>query len=237
MQAAVERPMPKPSVPSEPDLDLRETGHTRVAWGEFVSPDRDCKINLDPSKALIKISVPGTPHLLSAELGRMNAPRLVREVGGDFDAYVSVAGVSHPEGKSMKQYAAPYHGAGILVWQDEANYVRLEIAADVHQGKIRPYTNFEYRENGALAASRGLKFDDGLRRLRLRRRGDEIYAAFGPDGVRWTLFPRLVVKFKDRLKVGVIAINNSTKLLDAELEGFTVSEKLSSSTAQRDRVE
>ena len=76
----------------------------------------------------ITIIVPGTPHLLSAELGRMNAPRLLRDMHGDFDALVRVGGVFHTSGRATVREYAPYHGAGILLWQDEDNYIRLEIA-------------------------------------------------------------------------------------------------------------
>jgi regulation of enolase protein 1 (concanavalin A-like superfamily) len=63
---------------------------------------------------------------------------------------------------------------------------------------------------------------DSSNHLRLKRRGTEIYASFGPDGARWTSFSPLTAKLNDRLKVGISAINSSTKSLTAELEGFDV---------------
>jgi hypothetical protein len=30
---------------------------------------------------------------------------------------------------------APYHGAGLVIWQNPENYVRLEIAAGIQHGK------------------------------------------------------------------------------------------------------
>jgi hypothetical protein len=57
----------------------------------------------------------------------------------------------------------------------------------------------------------------------MRRRGDEIHAAFGPDGVHWTPFPPLTVKLKDWLNIGVSAINTATKPLTAELTDFKIS--------------
>ncbi|MGC1720093.1 MAG: protein kinase [Isosphaeraceae bacterium] len=194
-------------------------------WDEPIVPDGDCKIELDRAGNRIRIVVPGTPHVLSAELGRLNAPRLLREVRGDFDARAKVAGGFHPAGKTTVKEYAPYHGAGLLLWQDEDNYIRLEIAADLQHGKVRPYVNFEDRRDGALADSRGQQIVDGSSYLRLRRRGAEILGAFGPDGVHWTSFPPLSANLKDRLKVGVSAINTATKPLTAELEGFEVSER------------
>src|SRR5260370_935666 len=167
--------------------------------------------------------VPGTPHLLSAELGRVNAPRVLIDVQGDFEARVRVVGVFHPAGKTTFKEYAPYHGAGILVWQDKENYIRLEIAADIQNGKPRPYANFELRKDGALAVSRGIKIADGSTYLRLKRRGDEFTGAFGPDGVRWTSFPLMSARLKDQLQIGVTAINSAKKPLVADLEGFQVS--------------
>jgi regulation of enolase protein 1 (concanavalin A-like superfamily) len=185
-------------------------------WGDAVDPDADCKFEWKPSECKLRIIVPGRTHILSAELGRVNAPRIVRDVKGDFDLSVRVEGTSHPGGKATTTVYPPYHGAGLVIWQDPENYVRLEIASDLQHGKARPYVNFEYRKDGALAHSSGLKNPDGSNHLRLKRRGDEIHASFGPDGFRWISFPPVTVKLNDRLKIGVAAINSSTKPLTAE---------------------
>jgi serine/threonine protein kinase/regulation of enolase protein 1 (concanavalin A-like superfamily) len=207
--------------PERHDRTAREKGN----WGDAVDPDRDCKFELEPREDKVRISVPGKTHILSAEIGRVNAPRILRDIKGDFDVSVQVAGTSHPGGKPTTNLYPPYHGAGLLIWQDQDNYVRLEIAADLQHGKARPYVNFEHRKDGVLAVSSGIKNADGSNQLRLRRRGDEIYASFGPDGLRWTSFSPLIAKLNDRLKVGVSAINSSTKPLTAEFEGLEAMEK------------
>ena len=189
------------------------------------TPTAIVNLSWSRAKTRLRIIVPGKTHILSAEIGRVNAPRILRDIKGDFDVSVRVAGTSHPAGKATTTVYPPYHGAGLLIWQDQENYVRLEIAADLQHGKARPYVNFEYRKDGALAASSGIKNTDGSNHLRLKRRGAEIYASFGPDGVRWTSFSPLTAKLKDRLNVGVAAINSSTKPLTAEFEGFDVLER------------
>ena len=202
-------------------------------WGKPIDPDGDCKFEIDEDNNRIKIAIPGTPHVLSAELGRRNAPRLLRPVAGDFDVSVSVDGVFHPSGRATTKEYAPYHGAGILVWQDERNYLRLEIASDIHRGKVRSYANFELRKGGALALSRGLEIKDGSTHLRLERRGSEVRAAFGPDGVRWTRFDPLLVDFEDGLSVGLVAINSATKPLNAGLEMFSITRRNKSGRGSR----
>jgi serine/threonine protein kinase/regulation of enolase protein 1 (concanavalin A-like superfamily) len=192
------------------------------AWENPVDPDGDCNFELDQSEGKVRIIVPGRAHLLSAEVGQVNAPRILRGIKGDFDLSVRIAGTNHPRGRPTTNMYSPYHGAGLIIWQNEENYVRLEIATDLLNGKERPYVNFEYRKEGALAVSSGMRNEDRSNQLRLRRRGDEIFASFGPDGVRWSSFPPLTVKLNNRLKVGVTAINSSTKRLTAELEGFVI---------------
>jgi serine/threonine protein kinase/regulation of enolase protein 1 (concanavalin A-like superfamily) len=196
------------------------------AWGHAVDPDADCDFKMDPSEDKVRIIVPGKMHILSAEIGQVNAPRILRDIKGDFDLRVRVAGTSRPGGRATTTVYSPYHGAGLVIWQDEENYVRLEIAADLQYGTARPYVNFEYRKQGALAVSRGMNNGDGSDHLRLNRRGDEIYASFGPDGARWNSFPPLTVRLNDRLMVGVTAINSSTKPLTAEFARFDVVERV-----------
>jgi serine/threonine protein kinase len=198
------------------------------AWGYWVDPDGDCQSEVDPRHSKVTFVVPGKAHLLSAEIGRMNAPRMLREIKGDFDVSARVASISQSGGKATTTIYAPFHGAGILVWQDSRNYVRLEIASDLLHGKTRPYVNFEYRKEGALAASSGKLNSDRSNQLRLRRRGDEISAAYSPDGAHWTSFAPLSARLNSRLEVGIVAINSSTKPLTAELEGLRVLEAATS---------
>jgi regulation of enolase protein 1 (concanavalin A-like superfamily) len=210
---------PRPDWPA-PEGQARTA--SEEAWEHPVDPDGDCNFELDRSEGKVRIIVPGKPHILSAEIGQVNAPRILRGIKGDFDLSVQVDGTDHPGRRPTTTVYSPYHGAGLIIWQDEENYVRLEIATDLLHGRERPYVNFEYRKEGALAVSLGMNNGDGSSHLRLKRRGDEIFASFGPDGVRWNSFPPLTAKLNDRLKVGVTAISSSTKQLTAEFEEFVV---------------
>jgi hypothetical protein len=222
------------TVASRPVERLAETGSAPVAeagvktpvaravWGDPIDPEGDCKLSWDETSGRIAINVPATAHILSAELGRMNAPRVLLAVEGDFECRVRVARLSRPGGRTTQREYAPYQGAGILLWQDDDNYLRLEIAADVHEGKVRPYANFELRSHGTLTYSRGQKITDGSNVVRLERRADELHAAFGTGGEQWTAFPPLTAKLADRLLIGVTAINTASKPLNAELDWFEI---------------
>jgi serine/threonine protein kinase/regulation of enolase protein 1 (concanavalin A-like superfamily) len=223
-------PVP-PSVPDPPrsaaDVATRERSEPRSpapsAWGPFIDPDGDCKASVDEEHNRVTIGVPAKAHLLSADLGRLNAPRLLRDVRGDFEARVRVSGTDHPSVRASTKEYDPYHGAGLLLWQDSQNYIRLEIATAIPKGKppLR-YANFELRQGGKLASSKGLKLDDRASLLRLERRGGQVRASFGWDGVNWTSFDPLEAEFPERLEVGLVAINSAMKLLQATLEDFAV---------------
>ena len=63
-----------------------------------MDPDGDCKFVV--AKNALTIDAPAKDHNLTVESGVMNAPRLVRDIAGDFTAQVSVGGDFNPVGPS-----------------------------------------------------------------------------------------------------------------------------------------
>jgi hypothetical protein len=108
-------------------------------WSRVLDPWRDCDVALDREHDRLTIKIPGTPHVLSAEVPQlpMNAPRVVRHVRGDFTAGVQVLGRLEP-GWSRTTHHDAYHGAGLIVWQDPSNYLRLERAVGFINGRHHP---------------------------------------------------------------------------------------------------
>jgi regulation of enolase protein 1 (concanavalin A-like superfamily) len=194
-------------------------------WGRVLDPWRDCDVSLDPERDRLTIKVPGTPHVLSAEVSRlpMNAPRVVRRIRGDFTAGVHALGRLEP-GRSKTTHYDPYHGAGLLVWQDPSNYLRLERAVGFIKGRRHPYINYELREGGHLAMSRGITTDDRSLFLQLRRQGLALSACYSHDGRRWVELGRVDTNFAERVDVGVVAVNSSKRTLSAELERLSVTD-------------
>lgn len=192
-------------------------------WGRVLDPSGDCEVALDPERDRLTMTVPGTPHVLIAEEPRlpMNAPRVVRRVRGDFQAEVRVLGRLEP-GRSNTTYYEPFHGAGLIVWQDPSNYLRLERAVGFFDGWSHPYLNFELRKDGRLAMSHGIPIDDGPVFLQLRRQGHEFSARASRDGHRWVEVDWVDATLNERVDVGVVAINSSARTLTAELERITV---------------
>jgi regulation of enolase protein 1 (concanavalin A-like superfamily) len=188
-------------------------------WGRVIDPWRDCDIALDRDNDRLKIQVPGTPHVLSAEVPQlpMNAPRVIRAIRGDFTADVHVLGRLEP-GQTRTTHYNPYHGAGLIVWQDPSNYLRLERAVGFIDGRRQPYVNYELRAGGLLAVTRGITIEDGPLWLKLRRQSATFSAWYSYDGRRWVALRGIVATFADRVEVGVVAVNSATQTLSAELE-------------------
>jgi regulation of enolase protein 1 (concanavalin A-like superfamily) len=195
---------------------------TLKGWGEVVDPSRDCKFALDRDQ--LTIEIPGTKHDLSAEVGDLTAPRVLKAIEGDFIAQVKVSGnVKHFAGRTSDHYRA-YHGAGLLLWLDDQNYIRLERAAiSREEGDGLHYGNFELRKDGRNASSKAVVLPDQDTYLRIERRGDRILGATSQDGIHWTYFDSIPVEWPRRILLGVDAINTSTerfKATFAELETY-----------------
>jgi regulation of enolase protein 1 (concanavalin A-like superfamily) len=196
-------------------------------WGEVVDPDGDCKFTVEATKGILVVNVPGTLHDLAAETGDMTAPRILSDIEGDFVATVKIGGkVSHKGGLASKRFA-PYHGAGLLVWVDEANYIRLERAylpePPGRQGPGTHYYNFEIRERGTRTQGAGLRGPDRPTYLRLERRGGRFLGSVSPNGKDWEEFqPQIRADLPARVRVGVVAVNSSTERFAATFEGLKV---------------
>jgi regulation of enolase protein 1 (concanavalin A-like superfamily) len=192
-------------------------------WGRVIDPWRDCDVSLDREHDRLNIHVPGTPHVLSAEVPQlpMNAPRVVRRIRGEFTAGVHALGRLEP-GRSRTTHYDPYHGAGLIIWQDPSNYLRLERAVGFINGRHHPYINYELREDGRLTVSHGITIDDRSLFLKLRRQGVAFSAGYSHDGHRWVELGSVDAAFTERVEVGVIAVNSSKRTLSAELEGLSI---------------
>ena len=196
-----------------------QVGKPIEGWGTAFNPDDDCKITVDGKN--LAVEVPGTPHGMKPEF---NAPRVVREVEGDFSVTVRVEGAFQPGGTSTSAKYVPFNGAGLFVWNDADNYIRLERAAILKNGKLITYAMFEEEEGGHQAGYQGPGIPAGPVHLRLERRGGRIVAAVGPDGEHWKTMKPYDVKWPPHLKVGIAVVSSSglpmtAKFVDFNLKG------------------
>ncbi len=183
-------------------------GTKLAGWGLAIDPDKDCKFT--PQSQSMTIDVPAAWHDMGGALHKFNAPRVLREVDGDFVLTVKVGGDFKPGARSTNPKAVPYLAGGILLWSDSDNFIRLERAAMRRGGRINATVAFEEWEGGYSGAVHNELFREGDCYLRLERRGSRILGAISSDGTAWKPLKPIDTVWPTKLKVGLMAISTSS---------------------------
>jgi regulation of enolase protein 1 (concanavalin A-like superfamily) len=180
-------------------------------FGAAIDPAGDCKFT--PKGKGLTIEVPGTFHDLNPDTTTLSAPRVLAPVDGDFTLTVKVGGEFKAGGKSTNPNprGAAYNGAGILVWSDSDNFIRLERGAFVRGGKVVNTVAFEEREGGYRGAVHNESGKAGDSYLRMERKGSRISGAVSYDGTTWSKLKPIDTVWPAKLKVGLLAINTSSE--------------------------
>jgi regulation of enolase protein 1 (concanavalin A-like superfamily) len=189
--------------------------------GKIIDPDGDCKFSFEDGK--LTITIPGTDHGLSAEQDRMSSPRVLQEVDGDWIVQVKVCGAFPHGATSLVANRRPFHGAGLLLWQDEGTYVRLERAELNLDGQNLSYGNFELRKDKEFVKpgnAEEMPLENKDVYLRLERRGSEIHGAASTDGTEWKAFKPIMVELGKKVKVGIVAGHNTSSGYAPRFEEF-----------------
>jgi hypothetical protein len=116
--------------------DTRETeavGKELKGWGMAIDPDGDVKFK--PSAKSLMLEIPGTLHDLVADIGKFNAPRILRPVDGDFLSIVRVDGTFTPGGTSTKEKTYPLNKGGIGALEGFGELHLLAQDGDEGQGR------------------------------------------------------------------------------------------------------
>jgi regulation of enolase protein 1 (concanavalin A-like superfamily) len=157
--------------------------------------------------------------------GATNAPRVLREIEGDFQAEVQVVG-SVPILRPNLVGKYPWYGAGFLVWQDDNNYVRFERARIIFGDDGPVYANWELRQHGKFVrkgANEEGRLDEAQdAHLKLTRKGNTFAAAYSRDGKDWKELPPITAELAKTLKVGVIATQNTPLGYEAAFEKLKI---------------
>ena len=207
------------------------TGKPLGTWGTLIDPDGDCKIEVKGKT--LQVAIPETHHDLNADNDKLNAPRVLREVTGDFTMSVKVGGDFKPSTVSTNPKAVPYIGGGIVVWQDSNNYIFLGRAGINRRGKIGEFAAFEEREWGTRGALNNKGIDQGGVYLKVERRGNRIMGSTSKDGKNWTRLDPMETSYPATIKVGLYAINGCNQPTTVEFENFQFAEGKGTGRASR----
>lgn len=209
-----------PAVAADPPREVK-------GWGVVTDPDADCAVKL--VKDALSVTVPGEPHDLHPAI-EQNAPRVLRNVEGDFTATVAVGNVK-PGAKPARDGGIAFASAGLLVWHDEDNFVRLERNSwrTDRPAKILGFPPLleqnaagEYTVHSPPAVPAAEFSRDKPTHLRLARAKNKLAASVSHDGKKWAAVKTLTVDMPARVSVGVAVVNVSDAPVTATFTGFKV---------------
>jgi S1-C subfamily serine protease/regulation of enolase protein 1 (concanavalin A-like superfamily) len=196
----------------------------------------ECRLNKDSTQHKSTIALPPKVFSLSPQvLNRQrkpihNAPRAMAEVEGDFLAYVQVDGDIDPgldpaSDARGRKLPFSFQGAGLLLYQDKNNFVRLE-RASMAQGAsllrellvevVREGTEFDYYYI-ILPGDPSAPLD-----LFLMRRKGRITCMFSHDGRSLLAFRAFSLDYPNKIKIGLTASNLSKKPFTAKFSDFVL---------------
>jgi S1-C subfamily serine protease/regulation of enolase protein 1 (concanavalin A-like superfamily) len=206
----------------------------------LVDPDKDCKLVKDEDSMKLKIEVPGNkihtlaPYVvtrLNKKKPLHNAPMALTEVEGDVVAIVKVTGEMKPGStipKDRQGNTIPFtfNGAGLVLYQDKENFVRIERTAGVSVDNLASIHKFlfEVVKDGKHVENQAyVPLPEGDVTLILIKRKGKVRALFSPDDGR-TIAPlqEFDLDLPAKVKVGLTASNISAKPFTATFEDFAV---------------
>jgi regulation of enolase protein 1 (concanavalin A-like superfamily) len=201
-------------------LSAAEKPKTIKGWGSVVDPADDCEFTQEDDR--VTITVPPTPHDLnpSPRWDNVLAPRVLEDVEGDFVASVKVNIYNRPKANTSSNKINSFVAAGLVVWQDEKNFLRLLRAANGESGRL--FIHFEGWVDGKMTGDALYDIADEATYLRASRKGGQFSFDRSKDGKEWFPFAIAPIDMPKELKVGVAAINSTTKAFKPRFEDFVV---------------
>lgn len=194
-------------------------------WGEIIDPDGDCRVAEDQGD--VAITVPKTRHDLTYadKNAKLNAPRVLQSVEGDFKLEVTVRAFPLPGDAASSGGQYSFVSAGLLVWQDEKNFIRLERAAVGNSDA--PFVWIEQFTEGQSAFQTLKPLGNKETSLRVVRTGNQFAFLYKEDGEGndWIEIRSGAIELPAKLNVGVAAVNTTARELPARLTALKLETK------------
>jgi cytochrome c len=182
----------------KPTLSDDFQGSWNSAWS-WTDPNNDVTYDFTAHPGFLRLSVPENNDL-AAEVN-YDGPRLLVPKNGDFTI----------ETKIEFDPQEIYQGAGLLVWQDENAFMRLEFSYG-GMGGITKNVVFCSQEFGALGVVASVDMPDTQKsmELRLQRKGDQFTASYRQIGGTWQEIGSKMVSFPSTIDVGIAQVTQYT---------------------------
>jgi regulation of enolase protein 1 (concanavalin A-like superfamily) len=213
---------------------------TIADWGRCVDPLGDCEVQA--VDGTLKIKIPGGEHNMSPLAKGTDAPRVMREVEGDFTAQVKVTCPIAPQ-TVLPGASTTYQAAGLLVSADGWHFLRVErngffrdwdqepsFGRSGRTGLSSNAPTIEYWTDRSIVAQHvdwsgqapPLPGDSSW--LRVERRGAALRVWLSHDGQDWSEVKTINSTLPARVNVGVMAVNSSGDPFQAEFSNFKLTQ-------------
>src|SRR5438105_204783 len=151
-------------------------------FGTAVDPDNDCTFAAADGK--LTITAPANHHTLTTSPTKKNAPRVVRDVEGDFTATVRVQAELPGALASDLPGVDPGVAAGLVVWADDGNFACLIRLHELLGQKRVTTDELHYQLDGDEVGESGpvRPLDTTAAYLRVTRTGGQVVGEASPDG-------------------------------------------------------
>lgn len=203
----------------------KETPQDRLRrlYGMPYDPEKDSTITLDGSR--LRIQMPGTPHRFTPgyESEKSSAPRVRRELSGDFDIRVRVVSVTTP--KPMADGLSMTAG-GLFIGTDDNTFITISryVSAAVDD-RFTPQFLFQPHLPDTAVQGSGLQPNEAKDKpiyLRLVREKKSVTAYSSTDGKTWKERGTQKYAWPDKVFVGVFASHGTGHPVEGVFDEFDV---------------
>ncbi len=199
-------------------------------------PKFSCEVNLADGAVMkhhaggTTIELPGGKAMVNAPQFKLfNAPSALVRVSGEFVAVAEVSNDFDPGGQTIstpsgRKFPFTFQGAGLLLWQDEKNFIRLERCkgSDGDVGLIHRVLVEVYKEGRLVGIYYSKAIPEKPVVLAARRKGTTVQLLFAMPPKDLTVFRELALDFNPSILVGVSASNLSKQSFTAKFDKFTL---------------
>ncbi len=197
-------------------------------WSCEVNVAEGVKIKHHPGGSTIDLPA-GVAMVNAPQFKLFNAPAALIRVDGEFVASVEITSEFDPGGTTIstttgRHFPFTFQGAGLLIWQDEKNFIRLERCkgSDGGIGLIHRVLVEIYKDGRAA----GIYYSKGIPEkpviLAAHRKGTTMQFMFAEPPGHLTVFKELALDFNPSILVGISASNLSKQPLTAKFDKFSL---------------
>lgn len=196
-----------------------EAAKLRQTYGTWTDPDKDCRYTLKGSE--LRVSLPASWHIQwpNRRGATNNAPRILREVEGDFTAVVRV---TFPVPDQVPKEVWPYCSGGLVAWESDTAYYLVRRCGGEVNGNREAAWSHHVAADAHASAVQGLGKPAESALVRLKRTGKQVTAGWSRDGKEWTDFHSTDVAWGAKVQVGVIAENCLDKTAEITFDEYSL---------------